>query len=93
MCHSLILSHCRFILHTAGIVKFMKAQTGPASKDLLDVAAFEAFTKVQETSVLGFFATESELKKTFLVYADKFREKVRFAHSTAPEVLKKAGQT
>lgn len=82
-----------YIHYTAGIAKFMKAQTGPASKDLLDVAAFEAFIKVQETSVLGFFENDSDLKKTFLRYADKFREKLRFGHSSNADVLKKAEQT
>lgn len=71
----------------------MKAQTGPASKELLTVAAFDAFVAVQETSVLGFFESDSELKKTFQRYADKFREKVRFGHSGDAAVLKKAGQT
>lgn len=71
----------------------MKAQTGPVSKELLDVAAFDKFTAVQETSILGFFESEGELKNTFLRYAEKFREKVRFAHSGAADVLKKAGQT
>lgn len=42
----------------------MKAQTGPASKELLTVAAFDAFIAVQETSVLGFFDSDSELKKS-----------------------------
>lgn len=71
----------------------MKAQTGPASKDLTNVAAFEAFLKVQETSVLGFFEGDSALKTVYLKYADKFREKLRFGHSSAADVLKKAGQT
>lgn len=66
----------------------MKAQTGPASKDLLTVAEIEEYLKAQETTVIGFFEKESELKSVFVKYADKFREKLRFGHSSAPAVLK-----
>lgn len=76
-----------------GIAKYMKAQTGPASKDLLKLSDFEAFLKVQETSVVGFFEKESDLKIVFQKYADKFREKLRFGHSSAADVLKKNEQT
>lgn len=76
----------------AGIVKYMRAQVGPASKDLLTLEAFEAFLKVQETSVVGFFEKESSLKGVFVKYADKMREKIRFGHSTAAPVLEKQGE-
>lgn len=78
---------------TAGIAKFMKAQTGPASKDLLTLAEIEEFLKVQETTVVGFFEKETDLKAVFLKYADKFREKLRFGHSSAADVLKKYKET
>lgn len=77
----------------AGIVKYMQAQVGPASKDLLTVADAEKFLKSQETSIVGFFEKESDLKAVFIKHADKMREKLRFGHSTAPEVLKKYGET
>ncbi|CAD7083694.1 unnamed protein product [Hermetia illucens] len=70
----------------------MRAQVGPASKDLLTVADFKKFLESPETSVVGLFEKESDLKGTFLKYADKMREKLRFGHSTAPEVLKEAGE-
>lgn len=76
-----------------GIVKYMQAQTGPASKDLLKVADAEAYLKVQETTVIGLFEKESDLKTVFLKYADKMREKSRFGHSSAADVLKKYGET
>jgi protein disulfide isomerase family A protein 3 len=76
----------------AGIVKYMRAQVGPASKDLLTVEAFEAFLKAPETSIVGFFEKESALKGVFLKYADKNREKFRFGHSTAAPVLEKQGE-
>lgn len=70
----------------------MRAQVGPASRDLLTVDAFDAFLKVQETSIVGFFEKESDLKGVFIKYADKQREKYRFAHSSDPAVLKKVGE-
>lgn len=76
----------------AGIVKYMKAQVGPSSKELTNTADFEKFLKAeQDVSVVGFFKTESELKAAFLKLADKLREKVRFAHTTYAELLKKEG--
>jgi protein disulfide-isomerase A3 len=71
----------------------MRAQVGPASKDLLTVAAYETFLKVQEGGIVGFFEKESDLKGIFTKYADQQREKLRFAHSSAKEVLTKAGET
>ena len=70
----------------------MRAQVGPASKDLLTVDAFDAFLKVQENSIVGFFEKESDLKGVFIKYADKQREKYRFGHSTDPAVLEKVGE-
>lgn len=76
-----------------GIVKYMRAQVGPASKDLTSLDAFEAFLKVNEAAVVGFFKTESDLKGEFLKYSDKMREKLRFGHSSAAPVLEKQGET
>lgn len=70
----------------------MKAQTGPASKDLLTVAEVEEYLKAQETTILGFFQKETDLKTVFNKYADKFREKLRFGHSSAADVLTKYKQ-
>lgn len=77
----------------SGIAKYMKSIVGPASKDLLTLEAFEAFLKVQETSVVGFFKKDSDLKGVFLKYADSQRERLRFGHSSAQEVLDKQGET
>lgn len=77
----------------SGIAKYMKSIVGPASKDLLTVEAFDAFLKVQETSVVGFFQKESDLKGVFMKYADSQRERLRFGHSSAQAVLDKQGET
>lgn len=75
-----------------GIVKYMKSQVGPSSKELTSVEEFEKFLKVEnDVSVVGFFEKESDLKTAFLKLADKLREKVRFAHSTFKDVLEKQG--
>lgn len=70
----------------------MRAQVGPASKDLLTVEAYEKFLKVQENTIIGFFETETDLKGIFTKYSDQQREKFRFAHTSDPAVLAKAGE-
>lgn len=70
----------------------MKAQVGPSSKELTNLAEFEKFLSIeQDVSVVGFFEKESDLKAAFLKLADKLREKVRFAHSSYKDVLEKHG--
>lgn len=76
----------------AGIVKYMKAQVGPSSRDLVSVAALEAFISKDDVAVVGFFSSQSsDLKAAFLGVADKLRESVRFGHSSSPSVLEKQG--
>lgn len=75
-----------------GIVKFMKAQTGPASRELSSLADLEKFLAAQETTIVGLFAKDSPLKSVYLKYADKNREKFRFAHTSAADALEKHGE-
>lgn len=76
----------------SGIVKYMKAQVGPSSKELTNLEEFEKFLRAEnEVSVVGFFEKETDLKTAFLKLADKLREKVRFAHSTHKALLEKQG--
>ncbi|KAF2882311.1 hypothetical protein ILUMI_23876 [Ignelater luminosus] len=75
-----------------GIVKYMKAQVGPSSKELNSIDDFENFLKAEnDVSVIGFFEKETDLKAAFMKLADKLREKVRFAHSSYKDVLEKQG--
>jgi protein disulfide isomerase family A protein 3 len=75
----------------AGIVKYLKAQVGPSSRELSSVADFEEFISKEDVAVVGFFEKETDLKGAFLKLADKLREKVHFGHSTTKAVLEKAG--
>uniref|UniRef100_A0A6M2DV45 Protein disulfide-isomerase n=1 Tax=Xenopsylla cheopis TaxID=163159 RepID=A0A6M2DV45_XENCH len=72
-----------------GIVKYMRAQVGPSSKDITSLSQLEAFLKPNEVAVVGFFKKETDLKGEFLKLADKMREKVRFAHTSSKDVLAK----
>lgn len=65
-----------------GIVKYMRAQVGPASKLYASVDALNDKLKViKEVVVVGVFASESDsLHKTFTKTADKLRESVQFGH-------------
>lgn len=71
----------------------MRSQVGPASRELVSVEDFKKFTQVPEVSVIGFFEKESDLKAVFLSYADSMREKIRFAHTSNPELLAAEEQT
>ncbi|XP_050314144.1 protein disulfide-isomerase A3 [Anthonomus grandis grandis] len=76
----------------SGIVKYMKAQVGPASKEIKSWEELEKFLSNQkESSIIGFFEKESDLKGAFLQLANKLREKMQFAHSTFKDVLEKQG--
>lgn len=72
-----------------GIVKYMQSYSGPASKELATLAALEKFLQTQETSIVGLHASDSALKSIFLKYADKYRQKFRFGHSSAADILEK----
>lgn len=67
----------------------MKAQTGPASKELNTLAELEKYLQAQETTLVGFFEKDSPLKANFQKYAEKYREKQRFGHTSAADALKK----
>jgi len=76
----------------AGITKYMKAQVGPASRPLADVAAAEKSLEKDEV-VVYYFGSDTELSKTFQKVAAKLRETVAFAHSDSEEVAKAVGQS
>lgn len=65
-----------------GIVKYMKAQVGPASKEVKTKGELESLLKRDETVILGVFKEkDSSLHKVFQKVADKERERYTFAHT------------
>nr|CAD7411882.1 unnamed protein product [Timema cristinae] len=70
-----------------GIVKHMKSQVGPSSKDLNKDSELEEFINKEDVAVVGFFEKESDLKSAFLKVADALREKVRFGHTSNRDLL------
>ncbi|KAK0082419.1 hypothetical protein PV325_010428 [Microctonus aethiopoides] len=73
-----------------GIVKYMKSQVGPASKELKGEECKKAYLKSDEVSIIGYFEDEnSALAKSFHSVAKKLREQARFAHTSAKSLLQK----
>jgi protein disulfide isomerase family A protein 3 len=72
-----------------GIVKYMRGQVGPSSKELLTLADIEKFLSSDEHSVVGFFEKETKLKDSFIKVADTERDRHRFAHTSAKDILAK----
>lgn len=78
----------------AGIAKFMRAQVGPASKQIRSLKDLEKFLDTKDTTIFGYFQDmDSKVAKSFLRFADKNREKYRFGHSQDADVLKQQGET
>lgn len=75
-----------------GIVKHMKSQVGPSSKELLSLDDVEKYLEKDEVVVIGFFENkDAPLHEHFLKVADKQRESWTFGHSFDKDVLKKHG--
>lgn len=74
---------------SAGIVKYMKSQVGPSSKDLSSEEIIKNFLSKDDVVVVGFFETETDLKGKFIQLANKLREKVNFGHTTSQSVIDK----
>lgn len=73
-----------------GIVKYMQAQVGPASKELIGEDCQKAFLESDEVGVIGYFEKDdSPLSAAFHAVSKKLREKVRFAHTNAQILLEK----
>jgi len=71
----------------SGIIKYMKSQVGPASKELKTIAALKEFLAKKETTVVLYGGDES-LKEAFMKAAKKLRESVAFGHTTDEAALK-----
>lgn len=77
-----------------GIVKYMKSQVGPSSKEVQTLDELTAFIGLEnEHTIVGFFEKETDLKATFAKVADKLNDKIRFAHTTNKNVLEHHKQT
>jgi protein disulfide isomerase family A protein 3 len=73
-----------------GIVKYMRSQVGPSSKELKTLAELEKFIANDEHSIIGFFKKESSsLQEAFLKAADAERENYRFAHTHSSKIIDK----
>lgn len=75
----------------AGIVKYMKAQVGPASKELKSVEIADAFLAKPEVGIVYFGEDSSALYEAFMKVANKNRETWNFAHSLDAAVNEKYG--
>ncbi|KZC12816.1 PREDICTED: protein disulfide-isomerase A3 [Dufourea novaeangliae] len=76
----------------AGIAKYMKAQIGPAAKELTDESSLKSFLESDEVGVVGFFENDnSPLATSFHSVSKKLKEKVRFAYTSAKSLLDKEG--
>nr|CAG4643858.1 EOG090X0438 [Lepidurus arcticus] len=76
-----------------GIIKYMRAQVGPAAKELTNEQSHEKFLDAAEVGVVGYFAADSPLKTAFMKLADKLRESIRFGVATDKAVLEKVGES
>jgi len=73
---------------SAGINKYMKAQVGPASKEIKTVDEADKILAKPEVVVIA-FGDQPIHSKT----ASKMRESVSFAHTTSKEVMEHVGHT
>lgn len=63
---------------------------GPASKELTSEEAHKVFLETDEVSVIGYFEKDdSPLSAAYHTVSKKLKEKVRFGHTSAKEVLDK----
>jgi protein disulfide isomerase family A protein 3 len=76
-----------------GIVKYMRGQVGPSSRELKTLKELDKFIDNEEHSVIGFFEKETRIKDSFHKVADTERDRFRFAHTSAKEILDKYGFT
>lgn len=71
----------------SGIVKYMQAQVGPASKECKTQDEVKAFLAKKSEVVVVSYSEDEEMQKAFDKVANKMRETVAFAH-----LNKKAGE-
>jgi len=71
----------------AGIVKYMKGQSGPGAKSLGDATVFDTFVKfAEDVSIVGFFESDAAAA-SFKKAADVLREELRFGLVTDKKLI------
>jgi len=73
-----------------GIIKYMKGQAGPASKELKDEKDLGATQEKADVVIVGLFDSEKDAEP-FLKAASQLREDADFAHSTVGKLGKDLG--
>lgn len=67
-----------------------QSQVGPASKELTSEDTHNAFLETDEVSVIGYFEKDdSLLSAAYQAVSKKLREKIKFGHTSAKELLDK----
>lgn len=79
---------------SSGIVKHMRSQVGPSSKECTSAEEVEKLLAKEEVVIVGFFENkDADLYDHFLKVADKQRESWVFGHTFNKDLLKKYGHT
>lgn len=79
---------------SSGIVKHMRSQVGPSSKECTSAEELQKLLDKDEVVIVGFFENKDvDLHEHFLKVADKQRESWVFGHTFNKDLLKKFGHT
>ncbi|VDM95864.1 unnamed protein product [Thelazia callipaeda] len=74
-----------------GIVKYMRAQTGPSATEITEIADFNKILEADDVAICGFFDGDSKLKDSFLKVADTERDRYKFVWTSSKQILDLTG--